>query len=530
MDVKEELNDLLSFNPPALVQNPDFSLFPSVSPVTFYDKHLDDHLALKRIRLMPSLSNSLSRTVDEVLKSLDDREISIPASIGGLMGREARTDHLRRLGPMNDARSIAEFYRDLTAKSCRSVASTLLLHPHANWWWSVFHWRLENDGRPWWKERFATHEYALRLMATPDHDFEPVSMLTLDEETAMELQQVAKRFPQLATWDIYTLSPDVERMLEDMERLALYGPFYSEIPLTSGYKRFSSVHEIPDATTAPWTIPIESPCEADSANVDFATPVPAGQMVAPGDVFNSSVDGVSRLRRSARLSKASTANKPIGIARGPNLKVAKQGTSPTRGIDKGTLRSIIRPPSKTVKKTRKYDKTHFPLAQEFIQHVRDILIYAAIFTLILELQTQAWSQSVRDDSTLVIFHCGNFERIGVRHRKSQTLYLSEIIDVPNCDPSYFKLHVGLYITAIRDCIDRATQLGELEAMRGHLKYSNDTHVTVGGKKRLLVNSDPGATNKRHKKGKGHDRVKLGDEELVNQNDPKAYTEVCPCIA
>jgi hypothetical protein len=102
--------------------------------VPFYFKHLDEHLILKRIRLMPSLSKSLSGAVDETIKSLNDQGISIPSSIGGLMPRHACKDYLRMVEPMVDARSVAEFYRDLTAKSCQSVASTLLLHPRADYW------------------------------------------------------------------------------------------------------------------------------------------------------------------------------------------------------------------------------------------------------------------------------------------------------------------------------------------------------------------------------------------------------------
>jgi hypothetical protein len=385
MDVKEELEDLLSFNPPTLVQNSDFSLFPSVSPVTFYDKHLDDHLSLKHIRLMPSLSNSLSGTVDEALKSLNDREISIPASIGGLMQHEARKEYLEMVEPMIDARSVAEFYGDLTAKSCRSVASTLLLHPHADRWWSVFHWRVEKDGRPWWKERFATHEYALRLTATPEHDFQPVSTLTLDKETTSSLQQVAKRFPQLATWEIYALSPGIEQVLEDMEGLALSGSFSSEVPLTSGYKRPNSAREVPDATTAPWT---QSLCETGTANVNLTTPAPASRMVTSRNVGSrGTIAANSGLRRSARLREAPVATKTMGITPVNPASVAKKGdTGPAGRSDGVTVHAAIRPPSKTVKKTRKYDKAHFPPAQQFLQHVNGIPICSAVFTLILALR------------------------------------------------------------------------------------------------------------------------------------------------
>lgn len=60
--------------------------------------------------------------------------------------------------------------------------------------------------------------------------------------------------------------------------------------------------------------------------------------------------------------------------------------------------------------------------------------------------------------------CGNFERIGIRHRKTQTLYLSPLIDVSNIkNPAYGKLQLGVYISAIQEAIDRCTQYHESEA-------------------------------------------------------------------
>jgi hypothetical protein len=522
--VKEELDALFSSNPPALEQNPRFSPFPSESPVTFYDKHLDEHLILKRIRLMPSLSKSLSGAVDETIKSLNDQGISIPSTIGGLMSRRARKDYLRMIEPMVDARSVAEFYRDFTANSCQSVASTLLLHPRADYWWSVSHWRAENDGRPGRQKRFSTQEYALRLAATPQHDFIPLSMLTLDEDTTATLQRVAKRFPQLATWDIYALSQDIERMLEDIEILASSAFFSSEIPLTSGCKRPPSVRGIPDASTTLWEIPPES-YETDTANV---TPLLAGEIVASTDV-GSHLNAFSGLRRSARLRETFIVKNPMGVSPSANPKGGKKaGPGPALGRTERTVHLVVRPPSETVKRLHKYDKTHFPPAEQFVQHVNGSLICSAVYILILGLHAQAWAQSVRDDSTLIILHCGNFERICVRHRKSQTLYVSELISVQHCEnPSYFKLQVGLYIAAIQDSIDRAAKQSGIEATDENVKRSNDEHLVSGeSKKRILVEPIPTETNKRRKTDTVHTRMKANDEEYIDENDPGQHTEVC----
>jgi ADP-heptose:LPS heptosyltransferase len=63
-----------------------------------------------------------------------------------------------------------------------------------------------------------------------------------------------------------------------------------------------------------------------------------------------------------------------------------------------------------------------------------------------------------NDATFIIFHCGDRERIGIRHRESQTLYLSGLIDTTACkDPTYGEIQVGLYLAIIQDALQRQKQ-------------------------------------------------------------------------
>jgi hypothetical protein len=49
----------------------------------------------------------------------------------------------------------------------------------------------------------------------------------------------------------------------------------------------------------------------------------------------------------------------------------------------------------------------------------------------------------------MILNCGRYERIGIRHRASQTLYLSGLIDPVNIqDLHYGKLHIGLHMAIV----------------------------------------------------------------------------------
>ncbi|KIM42836.1 hypothetical protein M413DRAFT_444485, partial [Hebeloma cylindrosporum] len=67
----------------------------------------------------------------------------------------------------------------------------------------------------------------------------------------------------------------------------------------------------------------------------------------------------------------------------------------------------------------------------------------------------AWAKAVVHDSTFIMLHCGRYERIGIRHRASQTLYLSGLIDtVNNRDPRYRKVQIALYSFIVQDALER----------------------------------------------------------------------------
>ena len=68
------------------------------------------------------------------------------------------------------------------------------------------------------------------------------------------------------------------------------------------------------------------------------------------------------------------------------------------------------------------------------------------------------------DSTYIMFHTGVTQLIGLRHRESGTLYLSELIDLSGKNirsgtwsVPYGKLQVGLYLMTLRDAVDRMEQ-------------------------------------------------------------------------
>jgi hypothetical protein len=74
---------------------------------------------------------------------------------------------------------------------------------------------------------------------------------------------------------------------------------------------------------------------------------------------------------------------------------------------------------------------------------------------------------VRNKSTVLVMHSGNHEIIGIRHRKTQTLYISDLIIPHSCMPAYGRLQVGIYIAALLDAFDRAKQASEAEEANRH---------------------------------------------------------------
>ncbi|KAF9012798.1 hypothetical protein BDZ89DRAFT_1077380, partial [Hymenopellis radicata] len=68
---------------------------------------------------------------------------------------------------------------------------------------------------------------------------------------------------------------------------------------------------------------------------------------------------------------------------------------------------------------------------------------------------KAWVTAVKVDATFIVFDCGNFIRIGIRHRERETLLLSSLIDICSCkDPAYGGLWTAFHVFAIADAVQR----------------------------------------------------------------------------
>ncbi|KAH9474899.1 hypothetical protein JR316_0013367 [Psilocybe cubensis] len=78
---------------------------------------------------------------------------------------------------------------------------------------------------------------------------------------------------------------------------------------------------------------------------------------------------------------------------------------------------------------------------------------------------KAWYTAVVTDATFILFSCGTLQRIGIRHRGSQTLFLSDVIDTMRWSSLGFgQIHLGLVLAAIRD---RLSMINEEELLNRH---------------------------------------------------------------
>jgi hypothetical protein len=75
---------------------------------------------------------------------------------------------------------------------------------------------------------------------------------------------------------------------------------------------------------------------------------------------------------------------------------------------------------------------------------------------------QVWAALVWADVTFGVISSGNYEIFVRRHRESQTLYISPVIN-PSVEenPTHYKLHTGLCIISYLDAENRAMQLDDM---------------------------------------------------------------------
>ncbi|KAG6908444.1 hypothetical protein DXG01_004527 [Tephrocybe rancida] len=227
----------------------------------------------------------------------------------------------------------------------------------------------------------------------------------MEVESRDILRRMEQRHSVLAFWEIFCSSPETEAVFKDMGRTASSGE------LRHDQCRAQGCASPPDAK------PSVSSRHPDAKMTIWETCTPASPMslsATPskrrGSVVPDSLERPSVLRRSPRSARQSASNDESISTIGPLRSCTSNEMWPTVTIPRrGAAKS---------------------LADQFLLRAR----------------------AVEHDTTFIIFRCGgNLERIAFRHRASQTLYISDLIDLRAFDGL---MHGSLYLAIVHDALDR----------------------------------------------------------------------------
>ncbi|KAF8950923.1 hypothetical protein BDZ97DRAFT_2085183 [Flammula alnicola] len=221
-----------------------------------------------------------------------------------------------------------------------------------------------------------------------------VALESFDKATFDMMEEFPRIFPWLAVWSFFALTKSGEILVTQMKTTP---QFKWEGAHTTGYP----------------------------TNPSLRPPLDAPKMVL-------SRETMPKHQRSKRV-----------LARGPNTK---RGFSASSTTSHGVIapnrdkKSVFKPkivPVKVPGRRAVVRRKYRPNGNDYIQ--------------------RTWASAVKYDATFMVFNCGTYERIGIRHRGSQTLYLSDAIDTVHCkNPKYRQLHMGLHIAILQDALERYT--------------------------------------------------------------------------
>ncbi|KAJ7147738.1 hypothetical protein C8R43DRAFT_1237227 [Mycena crocata] len=453
---EDNVRFLYDFCPPPLSAHLDYGTLPNRC-LTFYDRHLDESLVLRRVVPHHALISSLASIADLELTGLLDLGVPLPddAAEKGHRLEAARSyeDLIDDTVEVAGSSGVAKFYDQNIAAVCLPIVSMLLIRPIS--WHSVFMWTDRESGKPphEYDNPFMQNGYSLSIRHVRRELRVPSGALAqFDAETKEDLLSLAKHNPVLATWQIFSPSPQTDDILRKMGGTLSSGP----VSATAGFMPVQSrVVRTPDASTCPVLLP------------------------------DSPEDGEVRTR-SARPSRRSARLQSIPAHKSETRKIINP--LPSR---KQFPR--IRPPSSNTHSTVPNNEV---LAEDLLHH--------------------GWNQAVAEDSSFIVYTNGNSERIGIRHRETQTLFLSNLIDIPQCDPPYVRVHVGLYIAAFRDAVDRHAQSRRKSATTGDPDKIIPDRGRTSATKRRNTEDEPEEMPGNKKRGKIRHVLRLDIQEAFTE--------------
>ncbi|KAM6503004.1 hypothetical protein JOM56_002981 [Amanita muscaria] len=393
--VLDEIEALFCWNPPFLILGD----IPNKKPSTTTRKpaFFDMHLSSKLVlKRVVRLPSLVQDLAKNADKALNAASNTLPPLGGFVTAVERARDRYVIEEVVTDEKGVVNFYEKTTAKYCSPLASKLALHPSSSssGWRSLLNW---TPSVPFSADAIMDGQLCFIEGGTKEKAAQRAAILeSMEGRNRLFLEE--KRRTPLATWEIKSLTAGG---VEVMSAILNLGKFF-------------------------WTF-----CN------DTCASIPKHQ---------EEIEKVRRVRVGPDAQAPPWITRPASSRLPPSLPRASRSSehgSPAKDKDKKRKRDDEDEAYKdrhdmTAQKDEAYKDRHDISAQSIVQ--------------------QAWAQAVRVDGTVIVLHSGNHELVCLRHRESQTLYVSNVIEPPTCvEPGYGKLHVGVYIAVIEDAIDRWQQ-------------------------------------------------------------------------
>ncbi len=418
MPPKERINRVLSFVPTERFPLHDPEYTPPETFLQFSDTHLDENLILKRVCVLPSLIQDFLQSVETFFSTESQakhKDGMYFFNFGPYQGRGMRYKY--------QAKDIRNAYLQGITPPCCQIASSILVHPDTLDNYRVLAW-YETRYTDTDEETFYDENHILGVADISDKD-----MKTHSDESQQVITRLRDELDTIAL-GIF-LCPNAQWCLEDMEdcipfadtdtdlRIADFPWIINSVP--KGHAPTPSAARPADAANPLWNIPDLPPPTTSALRLSTR---PKNSLLTEPSLASPV--------RPKRLKKASS---KVSARIATKLCKEKLTDAPTHFKPKDIRPPPLRSPAGAV---------------ELLQRVR-LLICRVLFSNMI---FQAWTKAVRTDTTVILFDCGNFLRIGIRHREKQTLFLTPLIDVFDPESSYGRLIAGLHLCIVHDALAR----------------------------------------------------------------------------
>lgn len=205
---------------------------------------MDLGLALKHIRLVPSLPLEISRIVYDGVKSLKSKGQLLPLIENGcedgcIFSTEFDRKHVSSRVNITDAAAVAKIFAKVSHYYCECVASTIALYPHCETWLPILSFVEGLDLGP---SRFPTmvDNFVLQIQrdpGSPELDIANSVWSCLTEELRGDIRKISDRFKSIAAFQFHVPNSKVEELFIEMGEKAKRKKFAWPRCSTLGYEQ-----------------------------------------------------------------------------------------------------------------------------------------------------------------------------------------------------------------------------------------------------------------------------------------------------